>query len=112
MSEHTELPWHYTNQLIFQQDGICIAETFSRGFETPNPAANAEYIVRACNGYKDLLAACKGLSEELEGIEEDEGITACQCLGRTPDDITEPLPCNYCKAKAAIAEASCTPKPR
>ena len=53
----------------------------------------------------DLLAVCEGLTEDLELIEQDEGITACQCMAKCPDDIVEPPPCNYCQAKAAIAKA-------
>ncbi len=97
MSEHTGLPWHYTNQLIFQQDGICIAETFNRGFETPNLAANAEYIVRACNAHEDLLAACEKHIEAVDGIVSgiaDRKARATRCI------------------RAAIAQALCTPEPR
>ncbi len=57
--------------------------------------ANAHLIAAA----PDLLEACKSLVDELEGIEQDDGITACQCL------ITGSPPCNYCKAKQVIAEA-------
>ena len=53
----------------------------------------------------DLLAACEGLIADVEMLEQDDGVTACQCLAKTPDDITEPPPCNYCKAVAAIAKA-------
>ena len=53
----------------------------------------------------DLRDACEGLVADAEMLEQDEGITACQCLAKTPDDITEPPPCNYCKAVAAIAKA-------
>jgi len=53
----------------------------------------------------DLLTACKGLVADLELIEQDESITACQCLAKAPDDIVEPPPCNYCRAKTAIANA-------
>ena len=53
----------------------------------------------------ELLVACKRLVGALELIEQDEHITACQCLGRAPDDITDPEPCDYCAARAVIAKA-------
>jgi hypothetical protein len=39
--------------------------------------ANAEYIVRACNNFHELLAALKGLSARHEGWEQ--GMGACVC---------------------------------
>lgn len=61
--------------------------------------------------HDDLVTACKRLIEDLELIEQDESITACQCLAKAPDDITAPLPCNYCAAKIAIAKAEKLLKP-
>ena len=52
-----------------------------------------------------LLEACKELVADREMLEQDEAITACQCMSSAPDDITPPLPCAYCQGKAAIALA-------
>ena len=52
----------------------------------------------------ELVKALEGLVEELDGIEQDEGITACQCLAKAPDDMTEPKPCNYCIATESLAK--------
>ena len=59
-----------------------------------------------------LLDALKEMVNDREALAEDEGITACQCMGISPDDITPPEPCSYCKAKAAIAltKKEVTPK--
>lgn len=54
----------------------------------------------------DLLEACEGMVKDLEMIEQDEAITACQCMAKAPDDIIDPLPCYYCAAKTAIAKAT------
>ena len=62
-------------------------------------------IYRLTAEKKALMAACEGLIEDRELIEQDEAIGACQCLAKAPDDILEPEPCSYCKAKTALAEA-------
>ena len=62
------------------------------------------YIYTIENHRDKLLAACKALVEDGEYLEQDEGITACQCLAKAPDDIVEPPKCGYCLAKAAIED--------
>ena len=52
---------------------------------------------------KMLRKAVDGLMAELDNIESDEGITACQCNPRTPEMLTEPDPCAYCYAKHVIS---------
>lgn len=56
-----------------------------------------------------LLEALEGMVENVEEMQSDDDISACQCLGRAPDDITPPPPCPYCKAHAALAKATCLP---
>ena len=46
-----------------------------------------------------LLEACRALVADIEQREP------CWCLGRAPDDVTEPGPCEACQARAAIAAA-------
>lgn len=46
---HTPTPWHSAGRFICNREGIAIAECFQRGTETPNPEANAAFIVTACN---------------------------------------------------------------
>lgn len=68
--------------------------------------ANANRIVLCCNSHDELVGACEGLAEELENLEQDECITACQCVGKTPEMICDPLPCNYCKAKQILSAST------
>ncbi len=64
---------------------------------------NKEKEIDTLTRHRDkLLAACKALVEDGEYLEQDEGITACQCLAKAPDDIVEPPKCGYCLAKSAI----------
>ena len=51
-------------------------------------------LARRWNNFENLLKACESLIENLELIEQGEGITACQCLEKAPDNITDPPPCN------------------
>lgn len=53
------LPWHlgpHYHTDIYSRNGF-VAET--RPMQTPYAEANAEFIVRACNAYDDLLEALK-----------------------------------------------------
>jgi hypothetical protein len=52
-----------------------------------------------------LLKACEGLIETLETVDEDGGDSACQCMAKTPCDITPPPPCTYCFAKEVVYRA-------
>ncbi len=69
----------------------------------------AEITAKKSRIRTDLLAACNGLIEDKDLVEQDEGITACQCTTKMPEDAIEPLPCIYCVAKAAIAKAEDKP---
>jgi hypothetical protein len=72
MSEHTALPWtvHRFNpdEIRILSDSSHVAIVLWTESRTPGGTiefeqreANAEYIVRACNAFPDLLAACKEL---------------------------------------------------
>jgi len=52
-----------------------------------------------------MLDALKDMVSDKEALAEDEGITACQCMGIAPGDITQPEQCSYCRGRAAIALA-------
>ena len=81
MNEHTELPWKVT-QYHDNESLICIDSTIpdangithqicglekgkaaSDFLEITRHLVNAEFIVRACNSHKDLLAACEEIAE-------------------------------------------------
>ena len=67
--------------------------------------ADADYITQAINSRDALLDACKELVADRDILQQDEGIFACQCLAKAPDDITEPPLCCYCLGKESIAQA-------
>jgi hypothetical protein len=46
---------------IHEGHGVCIAEVFRRGWETPDPEANADLIVRAVNCHEELVDALENL---------------------------------------------------
>ena len=59
--KHTPLPWVIDSEwahTITTPGGMTIAKAESNREEWQ---ANAEYIVRACNSYPDLLDACKAV---------------------------------------------------
>lgn len=75
MTEHTPLPWvaagAYTTAIgqvtADGQLGKFIARVAGGDFEDiPEDAANAAYIVRACNAYPAILAALTALLAEAE----------------------------------------------
>ena len=56
MSEHTPGPWRLSkNYHILSDDGSIIADIHET--ESNNIAANAEFILRACNCHEELLEA-------------------------------------------------------
>lgn len=89
--EHTKGPWHYTNRLVFEPNGICIAEAFSRGCaETPHPEANARLIAAA----PDLLEACK----------KAFSVFACDATRRVTPDMSYSPACRMLQDAIAKAE--------
>jgi hypothetical protein len=65
---HTALGWHTGGKydaLVYDAQGNCIANAISNnGRQTiEQDAANAAFIVTACNAHHDLLEACKAMSD-------------------------------------------------
>ena len=63
-TQHTHKDWYvsgneFQSMIISEQTGDTIAVCYSpqKGAETAQ--ANAEFIVRACNSYDDMLNACE-----------------------------------------------------
>ena len=104
MSEK-ECPFELPLRVIGEEGLYQIVDASGKWIENTTRKEEAAFICLVCNSHKDLLDACEGLVEDCELLEQDESISACQCMAKAPDDITEPLPCNYCKAKAAISSA-------
>ncbi len=114
MSEHTKgkweiMPWTRRDgdnirwvKAVRGKRRVAICQTFS-----PNAEAHARFIAAApaTARHRDkLLAACEGMVKDREEAERIEGIFACQCLAKAPDDIVEPPKSSYCQAKAAIED--------
>lgn len=60
MSKHTSLPWHYIDEWrgIYDSPDIRGAQVrIAEITSTPDYKANAEFIVRACNSYYELVEA-------------------------------------------------------
>jgi hypothetical protein len=85
--KHTELPW----EVAHYEDGILEGVNFIRSTANPHPictiinggelpevvAANAAFIVRACNSHYELLEACKAMLDQLSlGRDLSEGAYA------------------------------------
>lgn len=85
------------NWQIVDSDGkhICLAGTTEQ----------RDLIIQALNSHEKLVEATKALVEDRNILQQDEGIFACQCLAKAPDDITEPPLCCYCLGKQALEEA-------
>ena len=126
-TQHTPTPWRSTGDEcegdgnagigIGSENGCMVAfvtnwnaHSRSKRFVSVEDEANAEFIVRACNCYDDLRAACEDAAEALEqfsladkqdcGIDEDSGDTAfgLVCLEELTLNIRQQL-------RAAIARA-------
>ena len=74
-AKHTPIPWLVhrmtsTYQIpIRSENGTWIGSVDAgRIGGGQEGQANAEYIVRACNAYEDLLAACKSVADLLENM--------------------------------------------
>lgn len=103
MSEQkfTPLPWAQRSLMV-----DTVAEPYPRtlrgvchcggqGRSSDESEANAAYIVRACNAFPDLLAACKAALPELS------------CMGRQLEIRDDSAPARAIElVKAAIAKAS------
>jgi hypothetical protein len=62
VAAHTPGPWHIgvreAEKVIYDAHGWAVANcTMYQGQDSPEPKANADFIVRACNAHDDLLAA-------------------------------------------------------
>jgi len=83
--KHTELPWDWNDSLLksdgfveifthIDVDGVSpIADVYRHLWSDSGPAindeqakANAEFIVRACNNYYELLEACRWILNDIE----------------------------------------------
>ena len=71
-------------------DGECIADI--RGIDSGINAANAAYIVRACNSHDELVAALRYMVEALE-------------MYATPEEIEQTSRVEYAMARAALQRA-------
>ena len=66
MNDHTPGPWRASGQEILSGKGssvVCIGTVFhSPGMMEPGEReANAEFIVKACNGYEELVDAARAM---------------------------------------------------
>lgn len=85
---HTPTPWeqHWDDYCCV----VCGSETIC---ETRNSDQAGE-IVRCVNSHAALVEACERLVSDFE--------LECECVGRAPDDMTEPPPCGLCVAREAL----------
>ena len=60
---------------IFSKSDADIAPANAYGDTIKECKENAEFIVKACNSFDDLLASCLALIEEIEAIEQEDGIS-------------------------------------
>ncbi len=61
-NKHTSVPWEVSDKQPCQiwANGKCIAMTcLWPDYGNPEAYANAEFIVRACNSFDELLEACE-----------------------------------------------------
>ena len=85
MSEHTSVPWtaHQMSVRTWEirgPDGLNVCRTYAGTLGTPYAkpdttiAANAEFIVRACNSHDELLEACKEALGALAFVTDKPGV--------------------------------------
>lgn len=69
-SEHTPGPWALFPNMhcVRQADGPGIAMCSMRAWSDDVNAANAAFIVRACNAHDDLLIACQLALETIDRL--------------------------------------------
>ncbi len=75
MTQHTQTPWEVRNNHIKKVGGAVIATTsrvnsLCKHEAEPGSiedAANAEFIIRACNSHDALVGACSDAAEYLRG---------------------------------------------
>jgi hypothetical protein len=87
---HTPAPWLAEHFIVRAQDKFIVART--------NATGDAEFIVRACNAYDDLLAALKECLEQLTAYQERGWLGDAW---RTRVGLLDDISC----ARAAIAKA-------
>ena len=93
--------WQYYQQAITKIWKILDIENYEQA-----KGKSVDELVADLKLQRDaLLEACKELVADRDILQQDEGIFACQCLAKAPDDITEPPLCCYCLSKEAIAQA-------
>jgi len=90
---------------IRNHDGSPEGDIDSEPIATVYDARDARLIVQAVNEREGLLDALRGMVGDAELLECDEGISACFCMAKAPDDITAPPPCAYCRARALLERA-------
>ena len=99
-AKHTPLPWHFYNHMAGEYQEIFGPHGPHHDDRLPIIGkANAEFIVRACNCYDDLLVACKALAEIFPETDMSEMDAA-----DFKDRAGETFDCAQ-HAKAAIAKA-------
>ncbi len=86
------VPWLEEDGLIYDADGYAVVNLATR-----KKSAHAEYIVRACNAFPDLLEALRLADEALENA-YGEWIGPNVPTSRVQEDMV--------KVKAAIAKAT------
>ncbi len=73
---HSPLPWwnglNEDDHMIYTGDCDVVANTLRDDGDAITEAANAEFIVRACNCHEELLAACQLMLPLLENAEKCE----------------------------------------
>jgi hypothetical protein len=78
-ARHTPIPWKQdpTGDVGFWVIGtskVLVAETLNETCSQDESAANAEFIVRACNAHADLLEACQdALSDSVDASTYPDG---------------------------------------
>lgn len=116
-TEHTPTPWRWATKddgplmdgKLLGLDNQPIATWTA--FHGSKHNTNAEFIVRACNSFDDLLAALKGLVGLITpNVNEADGDRFCMwCDNMSDPDTREPSihreSCFVGEAEAAIAKA-------
>jgi len=79
ITKHTATPWHVDQNRIDPgtdircQDGTMLAQVCGHGKHADEKPANAEFIVRACNSYADMLVALRDLLAACDELTLSDG---------------------------------------